>query len=293
MTYGITGNTAKNQLWKPVAQLVTWLMGQDLDFALHEDVATGLQERDLLDDAVCDEYRCGALAEEADLLFSFGGDGTLLRSAHEIGPSGIPILGVNMGRLGFLADIEGGRIQDAIRQIEKGDYRVEPRLTLSAELDGADELASSWALNEVAIDRSGPAGLISMEVSVDGGKLNTYWADGLIVATPTGSTAYSLAVGGPIITPESDVIVLTPIASHSLTVRPIVLPASSEIEVRVTSGERPYVFATDGRSTMVEDDAPALTIRQADHRIHLVKLPGQHYFQTLRNKLMWGAHKAR
>lgn len=296
MTYGITGNPTKERLWDPLADLVSWLLARDLPFCLHRDVARGLAERGLVGDAVCDERSTPDLASEADLVLSFGGDGTLLRTAHELGTEGAPILGVNIGRLGFLADIQVGQVQDAILELEEGAFSVEARMALDIAVDGvpADELElpNPWALNEFVLDRSGAAGLIRIEVKVDGTPLNTYWADGLIVATPTGSTAYSLSTGGPIIAPGSGVVILTPIAPHTLTVRPIVLPASVEIEASVREG-CPYVLAADGRSTVFEREGVTLRIRRAAHAVPLVKLHDQHFFQTLRSKLMWGAHETR
>ena len=293
MTYGITGNTQKNELWKPAADLTSWLMGQGLSFYLHEDLADGLENRNLLDASICRKHGREDLVGAADMILSFGGDGTMLRSAHEVGTQGTPILGVNIGRLGFLADIEVSDLQATIRRLEKGDYRVESRLVLEAQLTSPSISKKRWALNELVVDRSGPAGLISIDVVVDDEPLNTYWADGLIVSTPTGSTAYALAAGGPIVAPDSDVVLLAPVAPHSLTVRPIILPASSTIEVRVEADRKPYVLAADGDSIIIEEKFLEITIRQAAHKVNLVKLPEQHYFHTLRSKLMWGAQNRR
>lgn len=292
MRYGITGNTQKNELWTPVAELVSWLMGQDLPFCLQESVAVGLEKRSLLDASVCRQHSEKDVAEAADVVLSFGGDGTMLRSAHEVGTRNTPILGVNIGRLGFLADIEVGDLQRTIQRMERGDYRVESRMVLESELEGSPDEKPQWALNELVIDRSGPAGLISIDVVVDGQPLNKYWADGLIAATPTGSTAYAMAAGGPIVTPSSDVISLVPVAPHSLTVRPLILPASSVIQVHVDTGQQPYVLAADGSSKFIEE-CLRITIRRAEHTVNLVKLPEQHYFTTIRSKLMWGADNHR
>lgn len=288
MIYGITGNTRKEKLWEPTADLVQWLREQDIPFRINGELAAGLANRQLLDDKICGDAASDALAEESDIILSFGGDGTLLLSAHEVGQSETPILGINIGRLGFLADIEVGQIKPTIASLEKGEYRVEERMLLNADVLGGD--TSYWALNEFVIERSGSAGLIYIRVTVDGVHLNDYWADGLIVSTPTGSTAYSLSVGGPIVAPGSDVVILTPLAPHSLTVRPIVLPASAVVEARVIRDDQPYVLAWDGRSQGFEHGEEPITFRfsKAPHVVNLVKLPEQHYFQTLRSKLMWG-----
>lgn len=290
MTYGLTGNPSKDTLWPPVADLARWLRKRGLPFCLHETVAQGLAERKLLDTATCQAHATAALAHDADLVLSFGGDGTFLNTAHEIGPTATPILGVNIGRLGFLADVEVGKVQEAITQIEEGQHRIERRLVMEAVHDGSSR--PQYALNDLVLAKSGSASMIRIHVEVDGAWLNTYWADGLILSTPTGSTAYSLAAGGPIIVPESGVVVLTPLAPHTLTVRPIVLPASATLRLRVETTEAPYLFAADGRSTLIEAPGPVLTVRRASYDVHLVKLPGLHYFQTLRGKLMWGTGKA-
>lgn len=288
MVYGITGNTRKDKLWEPTAELAQWLSGRGIPFRLNGEVARGLSERSLLSEDTCETCASDDLAEESDIILSFGGDGTLLLSAHEVGTTGTPILGINIGRLGFLADIEVGQIKSTIDSLEKGEYRVEERMVLNADVRGTE--ASYWALNEFVIERSGSAGLISIRVTVDGIHLNDYWADGLIISTPTGSTAYSLSVGGPIVAPGSDVVILTPLAPHSLTVRPIVLPATAVIEAQVIRDDQPYVLAWDGRSQSFDHGEKPITFRfsKADHVVNLVKLPEQHYFQTLRSKLMWG-----
>jgi NAD+ kinase len=289
MIYGITGNTQKEQLWKPVAELLRWLQQQGLQAKLHPAVAEGLTQRKLLNEAQVVAYTARDLATEVDIILSFGGDGTLLQSAHLAGRHGTPILGINIGRMGFLADVEVEHVREAISALERGDYTVEARMALEAELEQELPAELSWALNEFVIDRSGPAGLITIDVKVDGVPLNRYWADGLIFSTPTGSTAYSLSAGGPIVSPACEVIILTPIAPHTLTLRPIVLPASVTLETHVYTGGQPYVLAADGRSQLIAQEGKRITIRRAAHTVNLVKLPEQHYFQTLRTKLMWGA----
>jgi len=292
MTYGLTGNPTKPQMWPPLARLVTWLQEEGFAFCIHEPVADGLRERGYLDGSVCDEMGAGDLAMRCDIVLSFGGDGTLLRTAHEIGPNDTPVLGVNIGRLGFLADIEVDDLFRAIRTIEDGRYSIEERMVLEATVDGNDHLDVEWALNEFVLDRSGEAGLIEIEVNVDGEELNTYWADGLIMSTPTGSTAYSLSTGGPILAPGVEGVILTPIAPHTLTVRPIVLPSSVTIQARVLANDQPYVFAADGRSTLLEEHDLRFTVARAQHTVNLVKLEDQHFFKTLRKKLMWGLSRS-
>jgi NAD+ kinase len=292
MIYGITGNPTKDTLWTPVAEVVSWFRERGLDFWIHEPIAAGLLERDLIPPAVGREHSVADIVQAGDLVLSFGGDGTLLRAAHLTGPNDTPLLGVNIGRLGFLADIEVEQLHEALEQIVAGEYTIEERMVLEAQADSPSHFDTEWAVNEFVLDRSGAAGLIKIEVEVNGTPLNTYWADGLIMATPTGSTAYSLSTGGPIIAPGVEAVILTPIAPHTLTVRPIVLPADSTITCRVLDDDQPYVFAADGRSVMFEEHDLSFTIERAPHTVNLVKLPGQHFFQTLRSKLMWGVRRS-
>ena len=293
MIYGITGNPTKDQIWTPVGKLLTWLRTRTQSFCIHETLADGLVERGILDASTCDRYATPDVAEEADLVLSFGGDGTLLRTAHATGPNDTPMLGVNIGRLGFLADTEVEQLTDALAAIEAGRYTVEERMVLEARADDSVNLGTEWALNEFFLNGSGAAGLLRIAVEINGTSLNTYWADGLIFATPTGSTAYSLSTGGPILAPGVDGIVITPIASHTLTVRPIVLPGSVTITTRVLDTDKPYVFATDGRNLELDTPDVTFTIQRADHTVNLVKLEDQHFFQTLRSKLMWGVHRTK
>jgi len=292
MIYGITGNPTKDALWDPLSELLQRLHDDGLDYWIHEPIADGLIKRDLFDPARCREHAVPNIAEAGDLVLSFGGDGTLLRTAHLTGPNDTPLLGVNIGQLGFLADIEIEQIHEAIDALETGDYRIEERLVLEAQLDSHSTFDTEWALNEFVLDRSGAAGLIQIEVSANNIPLNTYWADGLIIGTPTGSTAYSLSTGGPIIAPGVDAVILTPIAPHTLTVRPIVLPADATIRCRVLENDQPYVFAADGRSTMFDEHGLQFAVEQAAHTVNLVKLSGQHFFHTLRSKLMWGVRRS-
>ena len=291
MTYGITGNVLKDGLWQPVANLTSWLDARGLPFCLHGEVAEGLEARGLIEPNYCREHAEEAIAQKSDVLLSFGGDGTMLRAAKIVGDRETPILGVNIGRLGFLAKVEVNEVEAAIAQVEAGDYALESRMLVEARLSIGDrERPVRYALNDVVLDKSGSTDMLQIEAYVDGDFLNTYWADGLIVATPTGSTAYSLSAGGPIVTPGSDVFTITPIAPHTLTARPIVLPASSELELRVETRGIGYLFAVDGPSEYVDasEAEVSVAIHKAQHQIRLVSLPGQSYYETLRQKLMWG-----
>lgn len=288
MTYGITGNASKEAVYEPVAGLARWLLSRELPFRVHRALAAGLVERGLLDEAFALEFESDDPVDGADVLLSFGGDGTLLRSAHQVGDRGVPILGVNAGRLGFLSVVEITDVSAAVEALEAGEYAIEDRATLALAVEGATPDLPAWALNDVVIDKTGTASMIAIETLVNGRPLNTYWADGLIIATPTGSTAYSLSVGGPIVVPMSGNIVLTPIAPHVLTARPIVLPDRVEVTARVTTRGHPYVLGVDGWSTVIEEPDVTLRVTRAAHNVRLIAFPDRDYFSTIREKLMWG-----
>ena len=285
MTYGITGNPTKDALWGPLRDLVRWLDGRGLAFRLDPVLAQGLADRGLADDSLAAEHGDDGFVDGTDLLLSFGGDGTLLRTAHR--GDGVPILGVNMGRLGFLTKIEVGELEAVLQRVGAGDYGVEERMTLAVEADADTGDVPTWALNDVVVDKSGTTSMIQVEATVDGRHLNTYWADGLVVATPTGSTAYALSVGGPILTPGTETIVVAPIAPHTLTARPIVLPCDAELELRVETRDHPFAFACDGVSTVLSGGA-TIRVRRSDRVVRLVTLPDRDYFATIRDKLSWG-----
>ncbi|HLT47860.1 MAG TPA: NAD(+)/NADH kinase [Rubricoccaceae bacterium] len=289
MTYGITGNTANEELWHPVSELTRRLHRKGLEFCLHRDIAHGLEERGLVDPAFSTQKGTDDVGAHCDLLLSFGGDGTMLKSAHHVGTREVPILGVNVGHLGFLTKAGVDELDEMVDRLEAGQYTVEKRMVIECDVEGAELAVPRWALNDFVLDKSGTTSMIAIEAEVDGAYLNTYWADGLIVSTPTGSTAYNLSVGGPIVVPSSEAVVLTPIAPHTLTARPIVLPDRVTVRLRVTTRGHPYVFAADGQSAEVEGSAEVtFTIRRASHGVLLVSFPDRDYFTTIRDKLKWG-----
>lgn len=284
MTYGIVGNTRKDSLWEPLSNLLKWLRESGIAYRLHPDVASQMSLRGFSSD----QTASGEDWKTSDVILSFGGDGTLLNVAHQVGTLETPVLGVNIGRLGFLSAVEVGDVQEAISIIQQGRHTLERRGVLKATVETHAGSSSTWALNDVVVAKSTSASMIEVTAHVDGTFLNDYWADGLILATPTGSTAYSLAAGGPLLTPGSGVIVLTPIAPHTLTTRPIVLPRKSIITLRVSDGHEPFLLACDGRSQQLDPSGTIITVQPADHHVTLVKLPQADYFSTVRSKLRWG-----
>ena len=225
---------------------------------------------------------------EADFVISMGGDGTFLKSASRVGHKNIPIIGVNMGRLGFLADISPDDIERCMEALVQDDFAIESRAMIQVEADGNPLGEFNCALNDVAILKRDTASMISIRASINGQYLNTYQADGLVVSSPTGSTAYSLSNGGPIIVPGTKVFSMTAVAPHSLNVRPIVLPDSAVIELDVESRSHNFLVAIDGRSEKCKEGTK-ITLRRAPYDIKVVKRSDHRYFKTLREKMMWGA----
>lgn len=223
----------------------------------------------------------------ADMVLSIGGDGTFLKAASRVGKKEIPILGINTGRLGFLADILPDQMEDAFDEIYQGNYLAEPRRVLKLTCNGHVLKGYPYGLNEIAVLKRDTSSMITIHACINGEPLNTYQADGLIVSTPTGSTGYSLSVGGPILVPQSGTISLTAVAPHSLNVRPIVIRDDWEITLDVESRSHNFLIAVDGRSETCREGT-RLTIRRADYCVRIVKRCHHSFFNTLRDKMMWG-----
>lgn len=224
---------------------------------------------------------------EADYVVVMGGDGTFLEAARRVGNKQIPILGINMGRLGFLADFSASEIGEALDLLTKGKPYTEARNVLQVEYSEGSPKDYPFALNEVAVLKRDNSSMISIRVDINGEYLTTYQADGLIINTPTGSTGYALSVGGPIMAPGSHVMGIAPVAPHSLNVRPLTLCDDAEVSLSVESRSHNFLVAIDGRSESCQEDI-RLTIRKANYEVLVLKNPKKSYFSTLRNKLMWG-----
>lgn len=224
---------------------------------------------------------------QMDFLISVGGDGTMLDAICEIGDLEIPILGLNTGRLGFLATVATEDIAKSVEYLISGNYQIESRSLIS--LLGEDNLFGelNFGLNEFTIHKRDNSSMITVHTYIDGKYLNSYWADGLIIATPTGSTGYSLSCGGPLISPEAKNFVITPVSPHNLNVRPIIVSDESQISFKIEGRTKKFLVSLDSRSTSISSRAE-LSVQKEKFSAKLVKLPEYHFFDTLRNKLNWG-----
>jgi len=225
-----------------------------------------------------------------DFLISIGGDGTILRAITHVKDLNIPIVGINTGRLGFLATIQLENIENAIQDIIEGHYNISERTLLSVEttLEQENITSFNFALNEVTVSRKNTTSMITVNTHLNGEYLTSYWSDGLIVSTPTGSTGYSLSCGGPVIMPNSSNVVLTPIASHNLNARPLIIPDSTSIELKVSGREDYHLLSLDSRIMTLKNETP-IFIKKADFKIRLISLKNEIFLDTLRKKLLWGA----
>jgi NAD+ kinase len=223
---------------------------------------------------------------DIDMAISLGGDGTFLKAARYVGATGIPIVGINIGRLGFLADVSADEMEHFFAQLHEGRYVVRERSLLEL-IAGDDTEHPSYALNEITVSKHDSSSMIAVHTTVGDEHLATYMGDGLIIATPTGSTAYSLSAGGPIVYPQSDVFVITAVAPHSLGVRPIVIADDKTIQLNIESRSGSFLVAVDGISQSYPEHT-TLTLRKATHTIRVIKQEGNTFFHTLQKKMMWG-----
>ncbi|MBL7848079.1 MAG: NAD kinase [Cyclobacteriaceae bacterium] len=233
------------------------------------------------------EFEQGDSLKNLDFFLSLGGDGTLLESITYVGKHEIPVMGINTGRLGFLATISREETEHALDNLFKGNYSIDERTMLRLVSDPKLFDGIRFALNDFTIMKKDTSSMITVHVSVDGELLNSYWADGVIVSTPTGSTGYSLSCGGPLVFPESESFIITPVSPHNLGARPIVVSDRSEISFRIEGRSKKFLVSLDSRFETV-DETVKLKILKERYKAHLIQMPGQHYFKTLRQKLNWG-----
>lgn len=285
MKFALFGNTYQTKKSAHIATLLETLHAYGAELYIDREFYFFLPEE------LTRKYPAHGIFEggdfDADMVISMGGDGTFLKSAMRVGNRNIPILGINTGRLGFLADISPEEIKETFHEICNGHYQVEDRSVLHLDNDGLPARGYPYALNEIAVLKRDSSSMISIPTHINGALLTTYQADGLVISTPTGSTAYSLSVGGPIMVPHADTIAITPVAPHSLNIRPIVVRDDWEITLEVESRSHNFLVAIDGRSESYQEGT-RLTITKADYCIKVVKRYNHIFFKTLREKMMWG-----
>ncbi len=262
------------------------------DVVFETDFYDVLNENNLLDKNFPVFKGHEGLDEGYSMFISIGGDGTMLRAATLVRNKNIPIIGINAGRLGFLATVQQENIETLLPLIFSNSYKISPRTLLTVDYEGRDtELDDlDYALNEVTVSRKDTTSMITIETRLNGEYLNSYWADGLIISTPTGSTGYSLSCGGPVLMPEVNSLVITPIAPHNLNARPLVIPDDTEIELRVSSREEQHLVSLDSRIVSVKVET-VLRIKKGGFKINLVEFPDEKFLVTLRKKLLWGEDK--
>lgn len=279
-------NYAKKTTSKAVEKLLEVLSGEGVSIFIEHDFL-GIQATALKQNPKIKAFE--ALDKTFDLLISVGGDGTILRAITYVRDLGIPVVGINTGRLGFLATIQMDDIQIALDEILKGEYKISERTLLSVSTDPLhqDIEKTNFALNEIAISRKNTTSMITIETHLNNEFLTSYWADGLILSTPTGSTGYSLSCGGPVIAPDAKNFALTPIAPHNLSARPLILPDNTTVTLRVSGREDQFLMSLDSRIVTLSNTA-TVTVKKADFVIKMVELLDETFLATLRKKLLWG-----
>ena len=269
--------------------LIEYLKNRSVDVFFEKDFYESVLKISNID---IESFRCDtfkSLDNSFDLLISIGGDGTILRAITYVKDLNIPIVGINTGRLGFLATIPMNTVEKALDEIFEGNYRISKRSLLAITVgEGEAVFDLNFALNEITVSRKNTTSMISVETWLDDEYLTSYWADGLIVSTPTGSTGYSLSCGGPVIMPESDSFVLTPIAPHNLNARPLVISSNKIIKLKVSGREDEHLVSLDSRIKTLPNNT-TITIQKAPFNIHMIELKDERFIETLRKKLLWGA----
>ncbi len=288
MYIAIFGKTFTDESLKYINQLIAKLNSIDCKLMVYEPFYKLLENKVKFNGKLILFNRYEEIKDRADFLVSIGGDGTLLHTVTLVRDSGIPIIGINIGKLGFLSSIAKDEILPAIDSIINNEYFLDKRTLIQLETKENLFGKINYCLNEFSIKGNDSSSLSIIDVFVDETLLNSYWADGLIIATPTGSTAYSLSCGGPIVTPGSKNFLITPIATHNLTVRPIVIPDSCKIRIKLRGRNEKFVVCLDSRPVIV-DSSTELLIKKEKFGINLLKMKNQHFFHTIQNKLLWGA----
>ncbi len=292
MKVAIYGQYYQNDTRPIIRDIFVFFNENNVELVIEEKFLEILYKEEILKK----EYKTFASYKELDssfdVLLSIGGDGTILRAATFVRDSGIPILGINAGRLGFLATVPKDNIQEFLQLILDKKYSISKRTLLSLEssIKNVELEKINFALNEITVSRKDTTSMITVETALNGEYLNSYWADGLIVATPTGSTGYSLSCGGPVLTPDVKSLVITPIAPHNLNARPLVITDDTEIELKVSGRENQYLVSLDSRIVTV-DNHTILKIKKTPFEINMIEIHNETFLKTLRKKLLWGEDK--
>lgn len=283
MVIAVFGNTLRPDTISEVKHIVEFLQLRGITVVLSPELRHDVFSRDI---PSVEDY-VATTGETIDFAISVGGDGTFLTTASMVGHLNIPILGINCGHLGYLAEVQTGDVDYVLDQLINNQYTIEKRCMLEVSSSKDGKIVSPFALNEVAVLKSGLSSMITVEVTLNGEFLHSYKADGLLVATPTGSTAYNLSVGGPLLDPHVNAIILSPVATHSLNIRPLVVQDDSKIDLKISSRNGNYMVSVDGRSQVVNQDIQ-LHIERSSRTIKLVRVSGQTFMRSLKDKLNWG-----
>ena len=291
MKVAIYGQTYQGQDTEAVFGLLDELKKVGAQVAVEHDFGVFLSQSRALEEYGSFDLHHG-LAPDFDMFVSFGGDGTMLRAVTYVRDMDIPIVGVNTGRLGFLSTFSKEEVQKVVTEFLKGAFTIEERSLVQLELEGNDDAFGelNFALNEIAISRKDTTSMITVETYLDDEYLTSYWADGLIVSTPTGSTGYSLSCGGPVIAPTTKSFVITPIAPHNLNARPLVIPDDTELKMKVSGREEHHLISLDSRIVTIPNGTQ-IKVKKADFSIKLIEYKSESFLKTIRKKLLWGHDK--
>ncbi len=284
MIYGITGNINKQSLKTSVPRFLELLNARSLHYVVAPELVDFLQL-----DAGTPQVPTSEMGQDCSIVVSFGGDGTMLSTAMRAGLHGVPILGVNLGGLGFLTEVIVEEMEGTIDQLESGHYQILERMILNVDIHRRGEVFNFHALNDVVVDKGAIPRLISLSCMLGDRFLNTYRSDGIIISTPTGSTAYSLSAGGPLMEPTMEAMIVTPICPHSLSVRPIVLSAHETLSITIRAGQQPAQLSIDGHNHGDLSERDRIDIRRSRQGIRWISTEKRDFFEILRTKLKWGA----
>ena len=292
MKIAVFGQYYQNNTHSIVEKVVAFLEQNNIEICFYKIFYDKLIENEvsLSEYSTFDSHEC--LKDNFDYLISIGGDGTILRAATFVRNYNLPIIGINAGRLGFLATIQEENIEKLLTRVVANDFSISKRTLVSLHVhpENIDLEDINFALNEITVSRKDTTSMITIETYINNEYLNSYWADGLIISTPTGSTGYSLSCGGPVIMPTSNCFVITPIAPHNLTARPLIIPDDSELTLKIKGREEQYLVSLDSRITSVSNET-TLTVKKSDFFISIIEFPEEGFLRTIRKKLLWGEDK--